>query len=78
MPKVPCMGLRDLITKAGLRQKDVAAQLGTSEPNISRWVNGEADVPSHFMRPLAGLLKVDLGIIAECGVRNGHDKQATA
>jgi transcriptional regulator with XRE-family HTH domain len=50
------MDLKQAIRDKGLRQRDIAATLGVSEPTMSRWINRSADVSPRMVRPLADAL----------------------
>jgi transcriptional regulator with XRE-family HTH domain len=53
------MSLRKHLRDKGLRQRDVAQQLGVSEPTVSKWLSGKQIVPGNMVLPLAGAMQMD-------------------
>jgi transcriptional regulator with XRE-family HTH domain len=50
--------LQSLLRAAGVRQNELADALNVSEPTVSRWANGAADIPARYILPIAALLKL--------------------
>ena len=63
--------IADLREDADLKQETVAALLGTSQTQYSRWERGEREIPFHHVITLAKYYKVSLDYIA--GLTNNKD-----
>ena len=55
--------LRALRKQAGITQKVVAAVLGVSEAQISRWESGRDNIPSSRLGALAAAYRTSIGAI---------------
>ncbi len=52
-----------LLAQNGMRQIDLANELGTDKAYIWRIINGVQDPPFHIKRKIAEILKTDTGVI---------------
>lgn len=53
---MPCpMKLCDWLDKSGMRQEDFAERVGTGQPQVSRWVRGEARPSGRFLAAIAAV-----------------------
>ncbi|WP_366918371.1 helix-turn-helix domain-containing protein [Acetobacter senegalensis] len=55
-----CMSLKALLKERGKTQAQLAAQIGVSEPTVSRWVRGSAFIPTQMLRAVSRALGVPL------------------
>lgn len=55
------MDLKQHAKSRGLKQKQIAVDLGVSEGTISKWINREATVPTVYLRRFADVLGIDVG-----------------
>ena len=61
----PFSTLREIMVDRGLRQAAVAAQLGISNPNLSKMAWRKQTIPTRLIRPLAVLLDVSADAILD-------------
>jgi transcriptional regulator with XRE-family HTH domain len=54
------MDLKQRAKDRGLKQKEIAADLGVSEGTISKWLNRDAVIPTAYLRPLAEALETPI------------------
>ncbi|WP_415481898.1 helix-turn-helix domain-containing protein [Acetobacter papayae] len=54
------MSLKALLKEQGKTQAQLAAQIGVSEPTVSRWVRGTAFIPTQMLRAVSRALGVPL------------------
>jgi transcriptional regulator with XRE-family HTH domain len=54
------MRLKELRLEKNLTQAELAKQIGTSQPNIGRWENGENEPTSSFLVSLANFFGVSV------------------
>lgn len=52
------MDLKQRVKERGLKQREIAEELGVSQGTLSKWVNREAVIPTSYLRPLSVLLDV--------------------
>ena len=60
--------LKTMLDARGIPQRAVAEQLQVSEPTMSRWVRGGADVPTRYIEPLARILGVPVADVLAVAV----------
>ena len=54
------MSLKALLKEQGKTQAQLAAQIGVSEPTVSRWVRETAFIPTQLLRVVSRALGVPL------------------
>jgi transcriptional regulator with XRE-family HTH domain len=68
--------LKEIRKQHSLGQKDVAAAMGVSIPQISRWEVGEDAIPSTRLRAMAEAYKATIGEIFEAPIDPSEDDLA--
>lgn len=51
--------------RLGLTQAELAERIGVTQPRISAWENGKADIPNKRQRQIARVLDIDGSILTE-------------
>ena len=51
--------------RLGLTQAALAERIGVTQPRISAWENGKADIPAKRQRQIARILEIDGSILTE-------------
>lgn len=59
------MTFKVLLAQKNMKQRDIAKELGVSEPVVSNWVNQIKPVPNVYREKLKKLLKVPIRTINE-------------
>ena len=67
--------VRELRTKRGIQQKELALELGISSAAVSNWEKGKSDPSGDRLRRLAEFFDVDEGCILGYGT-DGHTQPA--
>lgn len=62
--------VRELRTKKGIQQKELALELGISSAAVSNWEKGKSDPSGERLKKLAEYFKVDEGFILGYGAEN--------
>jgi transcriptional regulator with XRE-family HTH domain len=62
-PDPMCYVLRDLRTRVGMTQKQLAAQLGVDRRTVLRWEDGENTPTLTDLRRLAAVFNVSVGLL---------------
>ena len=57
-----------------MRQVEVAAKINVSPSTVSAWFNGERDIPSEYIKPLAEILNIDPIVVLTLGTVHRDDR----
>ncbi|MGV4856364.1 helix-turn-helix domain-containing protein [Acetobacter senegalensis] len=57
------MSLKVVLKERGKTQAQLAAQIGVSEPTVSRWATGASVIPTQMLRAVAQALDVPLDVL---------------
>jgi transcriptional regulator with XRE-family HTH domain len=68
--------LQSLLRDRGIRQSELAGHLDVSEPSVSRWANGAADIPARYIQPIASFIGVPVADVVAVAVRVGAPEAA--
>lgn len=65
--------IRELRKKKGIQQKELAVEIGVSNPTVSDWENGKKDPSGERLRKLAAYFQVDELVILGKALASGQE-----